>query len=112
MPARNLDLVTLDILTVYGEDSGLYTCKAVSEFGEAQTAATVKCQPTDALRLDVQHEQSWQQIQELENRQPVEILMPEIEIVAPRFVQPLPSGLPEFQVLFLNEFLGQVLRTN
>nr|CAD2187171.1 unnamed protein product [Meloidogyne enterolobii] len=97
MPARNLDLVTLDILTVYGEDSGLYTCKAVSEFGEAQTAATVKCQPTDALRLDVQHEQSWQQIQELENRQPVEILMPEIEIVAPRFVQPLPSGLPEFQ---------------
>lgn len=97
MPARNLDLVTLDIMTVYGEDSGLYTCRAVSDFGEAQTAATVKCQPTDALMLDVQHEQSWQQIQELESRQPEEIVMPEQEIIAPRFVQPLPSGLPEFQ---------------
>ena len=29
MPARNLDLVTLDIATVYGEDSGVYTCKAI-----------------------------------------------------------------------------------
>lgn len=44
MPARNLDYVTLDMLTVYGEDSGVYSCKAVSEFGEAVTSCTVKCQ--------------------------------------------------------------------
>lgn len=54
MPARNLDLVTLDIQTVYGEDSGVYKCTAVSDFGEAQTVASIKCQPTDALMLDVQ----------------------------------------------------------
>jgi hypothetical protein len=98
MPARNLDLVTLDIQTVYGEDSGTYTCRAVSDFGEAQTSASLKCQPTDALMLDVQHEQSWQQIQELEAREHPQVEQPEVEITAPRFVVPLPSGVPESQV--------------
>lgn len=43
MPARNLDYVTLDLLAVYGEDSGLYSCRAISEFGEATTSCTVTC---------------------------------------------------------------------
>lgn len=93
MPARNLDLVTLDILAVYGEDSGLYSCHAVSAFGEATTAATVKCQPTDALLLDTQHEESWQQIQEIENRQPKEPLIAELEKIQPYFVAELPPPL-------------------
>ncbi|KAL3105626.1 hypothetical protein niasHT_021729 [Heterodera trifolii] len=112
MPARNLDLVTLDILTVYGEDSGLYTCRAVSDFGEAQTSATVKCQPTDALLLDTQHEQSWQQIQEMENRELPEFIVPEPEIVAPRFVVPLASGQNEFQEGDPIHLEGQIEPTN
>uniref|UniRef100_A0A914H0K8 Ig-like domain-containing protein n=1 Tax=Globodera rostochiensis TaxID=31243 RepID=A0A914H0K8_GLORO len=112
MPARNLDLVTLDILTVYGEDSGLYSCRAVSDFGEAQTSATVKCQPTDALMLDTQHEQSWQQIQEIENRQPPEFIVPEPEIVAPRFVVPIASGQSEFQEGDPIHLEGQIEPTN
>lgn len=96
MPTRNLDLVTLDILAIYSEDSGLYSCRAVSAFGEAITSATVKCQPTDALLLDTQHEESWQQIQEIENRRPDEPLVEELEKVIPRFVVDLPGNLGNF----------------
>ncbi len=44
MPARNFDYVSLDILTVYPEDSGVYSCRAVSEFGETVTSAHVQCE--------------------------------------------------------------------
>lgn len=44
MPARNFDYVNLDLLAVYGEDSGVYSCRAISEFGEATTSCTIKCQ--------------------------------------------------------------------
>ncbi|KIH53561.1 immunoglobulin I-set domain protein, partial [Ancylostoma duodenale] len=40
MPARNFDYVSLDILGLYPEDSGVYTCKAISQFGEAATSCT------------------------------------------------------------------------
>ncbi|VDO67652.1 unnamed protein product [Heligmosomoides polygyrus] len=75
MPARNFDYVSLDILGLYPEDSGVYTCKAVSDFGEAATSCTVKCTPIKSLMLDPQHEQSW---------------MP------PRFVVPLKGQMGEF----------------
>ncbi|PIO69613.1 immunoglobulin I-set domain protein, partial [Teladorsagia circumcincta] len=74
MPARNFDYVSLDILGLYPEDSGVYTCKAVSDFGEAATSCTVKCTPIKALMLDPQHEQSW---------------MP------PKFVVPLPGKVDD-----------------
>lgn len=51
MPARNLDYVSLDLLAVYGEDSGMYSCRAVSEFGEATTSCTVKCHRESFLAL-------------------------------------------------------------
>jgi len=92
LPARNIDLVTLDIATVYGEDSGTYQCQAISAFGEATTTAEVKVQPTDSLLLDTQHEQSWQQIQDYENRPIAEAVVPELEIGPPRFVVNLTSG--------------------
>ncbi|MCP9264543.1 hypothetical protein DINM_022655 [Dirofilaria immitis] len=72
MPARNLDYVTLDLLAVYGEDSGIYSCRAISEFGEATTSCTVTCEPTESLLLDTQHQESWNQIQDIENRRPQE----------------------------------------
>ncbi|TKR69858.1 hypothetical protein L596_021954 [Steinernema carpocapsae] len=97
MPARNFDIVNLDLMAVYAEDSGVYTCRAVSEFGEAQTSCTVKCAPTDILLLDTQHQQSWNQIQEIENRKPLEPIVSEPEKMPPKFVIPLPQGVGEFQ---------------
>ncbi|KAK0408252.1 hypothetical protein QR680_003855 [Steinernema hermaphroditum] len=97
MPARNFDIVNLDLMAVYAEDSGVYNCKAVSAFGEAQTSCTVKCAPTDILLLDTQHQESWDQIQEIESRKPPEPIITEPEKIPPKFVVPLPSGLGEFQ---------------
>lgn len=96
MPSRNLDLIQLDILAVYGEDSGLYSCHAISAFGEATTSAIIKCQPTNSLVIDTQHEHSWQKIQELENRQLDELLIEEDEKIQPYFVVKLPSNLGDF----------------
>lgn len=42
-PAFEFDYVALDILSVYAEDSGVYTCKATSSLGQAVTSCTVKC---------------------------------------------------------------------
>uniref|UniRef100_A0A1I7XKV9 Titin n=1 Tax=Heterorhabditis bacteriophora TaxID=37862 RepID=A0A1I7XKV9_HETBA len=95
MPARNFDYVNLDILALYGEDSGVYTCKAVSAFGEAATSCTIKCAATGSLLLDTQHEASWNRVQEIENRQPVEKIYEEPEKVAPRFVIPLNGNMGE-----------------
>ncbi|EJW75742.1 hypothetical protein WUBG_13348, partial [Wuchereria bancrofti] len=96
MPARNLDYVTLDLLAVYGEDSGMYSCRAVSEFGEATTSCTVTCQPTESLLLDTQHQESWNQIQDIENRRPQEPIYLEPEKMKPRFVVALPAQIGEF----------------
>ena len=90
----------------------MYTCRALSEFGEAATSASLKCQATDALLLDTQHEQSWIQIQEIESRCPPEPIVPELELVAPRFTIPLPSGLPEFQEGDAIHLEGQFEPTN
>ncbi|KIH44190.1 hypothetical protein ANCDUO_25792, partial [Ancylostoma duodenale] len=68
MPARNFDYVSLDILGLYPEDSGVYTCK---------------------------HEASWNRVQEIENRKPPERIYEEPEKMAPRFVVPLPGALGE-----------------
>ncbi|KAI6199682.1 hypothetical protein M3Y96_00652800 [Aphelenchoides besseyi] len=85
--SRNVDLNRLDIIFVVPEDAGVYSCVAKSDFGEAVTSANVKVQGTDALRLDTQHEASWQRVQELENRQPKELIIPEPEPIPPRFVR-------------------------
>lgn len=39
----DLGYVSLDILYVYGEDSGEYVCRAVNDFGEDFTKATISC---------------------------------------------------------------------
>ncbi|VDK72603.1 unnamed protein product [Litomosoides sigmodontis] len=96
MPARNLDYVTLDLLAVYGEDSGMYSCRAISEFGEATTSCIVTCQPTESLVLDTQNQESWSQIQDLESRRPQEPIYFEPEKIAPRFVIALPTQFGEF----------------
>ena len=43
-PAYDFDYVALDLLTIYPEDSGIYTCNARNAYGEAQTSATIRVQ--------------------------------------------------------------------
>ncbi|MFH4979231.1 hypothetical protein AB6A40_005940, partial [Gnathostoma spinigerum] len=112
MPARNFDYVNLDILAVYPEDSGVYSCRAVSEFGEAVTSCTVKCAATESLLMDTQHEESWKQVQDIENRRPEEPIYVEPEKVAPRFVNPLPPSLGDFNEGSPVHFECQVEPTN
>ncbi|KJH46031.1 immunoglobulin I-set domain protein [Dictyocaulus viviparus] len=95
MPSRNFDYVSLDILGLYPEDSGVYTCQAVSDFGEAATSCTVKCAPTKSLLLDPQHEESWTRVQEIENRRPPERVYEEPEKLPPRFIVPLQGDMGE-----------------
>lgn len=51
MPRRDVDLCTLDILAIYGEDNGEYACHARSDFGETQTACNVGFDMFDRLQL-------------------------------------------------------------
>ncbi|OZC07058.1 hypothetical protein X798_05950 [Onchocerca flexuosa] len=112
MPARNLDFVTLDLLAVYGEDSGMYSCRAISEFGEATTSCVVTCEPTKSLLLDTQHQESWNQIQDMENRRPQEPIYFEPEKIPPRFVVPLPEQIGEFNEGEPIHLEGQIEPTN
>ena len=41
-PAYDFDYVALDLLSVYPEDSGVYTCHARNAYGEAVSSATIK----------------------------------------------------------------------
>ena len=41
-PQYDFDYVALDLLSVYPEDSGTYTCTARNALGEASTVCTVK----------------------------------------------------------------------
>ena len=41
-PAFDFDYVALDLLAVYAEDSGVYTCHARNAYGEAVSSATIK----------------------------------------------------------------------
>lgn len=41
-PAYDFDYVALDLLSVYPEDSGVYTCQARNTLGEAVTSCSVK----------------------------------------------------------------------
>ncbi|VDN06754.1 unnamed protein product [Thelazia callipaeda] len=112
MPAHNLDYVTLDLLAVYGEDSGIYSCRAVSEFGDATTSCVIKCQPSKSLLLDTHHQESWNQIQDIENRRPQEPIFVEPEKISPHFVVPLPSHLGEFHEGEPIHIEGQIEPTN
>ena len=95
LPARNFDLVTLDILSTNAEDSGDYVCQAVSDFGQAQTQCKLNVDPSKKLLLDTMHEASWNRVQEIESRKPMEVEDVEAEKVPPKFTVPLTQGIGE-----------------
>ncbi len=49
--------VSLDITHVYAEDSGVYTCRATNNKGQAVSTGTLRCVSTASIYLDSQHPQ-------------------------------------------------------
>uniref|UniRef100_A0A915K311 Ig-like domain-containing protein n=1 Tax=Romanomermis culicivorax TaxID=13658 RepID=A0A915K311_ROMCU len=82
-------LVSLDITTVYPEDSGIYTCYAKNSLGEAYSQSKISCSGKEAIITQTDHPQSLKEIKRLEAPKPTQ--PEEIESVkqAPVFSQPL-----------------------
>lgn len=81
--------VALEFLHLLSEDSGTYTCYVINEVGEASSSISFECISKRNIYLDSQHEQSWVKIQEIENRQPVKELSPELIFSPPTFTTQL-----------------------
>lgn len=76
---------TLAIGYTFPEDEGVYQMCVSNAKGEAITSATLKCHPKEAILGDVQHEESWRRIQEIEAPKDVK-----------EEVEPGPKGPPKF----------------
>lgn len=60
--------VALDILYVYGEDTGTFMCKAQNLLGEAMNTCNIRCVNRKSIILDTQHPDGLEKIQKLESR--------------------------------------------
>lgn len=81
--------VALNILSIYPEDSGTYTCVARNESGEASTQCTIICAGKQSINLDTRHPDSWQKIQQLEAPREEAAEAPAAPKQAPTFVNTL-----------------------
>jgi hypothetical protein len=66
-PQYDFDFVALDLLSIYPEDSGIYTCHARNAYGEAQTSATIKVQGSGQIVSETRSEMN--KFQSLEVKQ-------------------------------------------
>ncbi|KAK0090259.1 hypothetical protein PV325_001954 [Microctonus aethiopoides] len=87
-PSYEFDYVALDILGVYPEDSGVYTCQARNQLGEAVTSCSVRVHAKKDLLLESQHPEGLERIQYLEDasRYKRNELVDEVVNVKPKFV--------------------------
>lgn len=87
-PAYDFDYVALDLLSVYPEDSGVYTCQARNQLGEAVTSCSVKVIAKKDLLFETQHPAGLEKIQYLEDssRYKRTEFVDEQVTVKPRFV--------------------------
>ncbi|XP_063986913.1 titin isoform X6 [Diachasmimorpha longicaudata] len=87
-PAYEFDYVALDILGVYPEDSGVYTCQARNQLGEAVTSCSVRVHAKQKLLLDSQHPEGLERIQYLEDasRYKKRDIIDECVNVKPKFI--------------------------
>lgn len=87
-PSYEFDYVALDILGVYPEDSGVYTCQARNQLGEAVTSGSVRVHAKKDLILESQHPEGLERIQYLEDasRYKRKELIDEVVNVKPKFV--------------------------
>lgn len=82
--------VALDILHVYGEDSGTYMCKATNLLGEAMNTCNIRVVNRKSIILDTQHPDGLEKIQKLESRgAPMRNEVAEVPITPPRFTTTL-----------------------
>lgn len=87
-PAYEFDYVALDLLGVYPVDSGVYTCQARNQLGEAVTSCAVKVIAKKDLVLESQHPSGMEKIQYLEDssRYKRTEYMDEVITVKPKFI--------------------------
>ncbi|XP_031367951.1 titin isoform X4 [Apis dorsata] len=87
-PSYEFDYVALDILGVYPEDSGVYTCQARNQLGEAVTSCSVRVHAKKDLLLESQHPEGLERIQYLEDasRYKRQEMVDEVVTVKPRFI--------------------------
>ncbi|KAI5701651.1 hypothetical protein M8J75_011738 [Diaphorina citri] len=87
-PAHDFDYVALDLLSVYPEDSGVYTCLARNQLGEAVTSSSVKIMAKRDLILESQHPGGLEKLQYLEDssRYKKSETIDEIVNIKPRFL--------------------------
>ncbi|VDP08349.1 unnamed protein product [Soboliphyme baturini] len=78
-------LVTMDILYTFPQDSGVYTCKAISTQGEASSSGTIKCQAKETILRAPFNVSSVKKIAELEAPKPGAAEVPESPPVQPTF---------------------------
>merc|ERR1719232_565996 len=67
-PAYDFDYVALDVLTVYPEDSGVYTCHARNAYGEAVSSATIKVIDQHMIAMNSVNYNSMSQLEAVEQR--------------------------------------------
>lgn len=100
--------VALDILYVYGEDTGTYMCKATNKLGEAVSTCEIKVVSRRSIIFDSQHPDGLEKIQKLEAQvRPSRIEVEDTPVSPPRFISELhgPAQLAEGQTA---HFEGQV----
>lgn len=100
--------VALDILYVYGEDTGTYMCRAVNKLGEAVSTCEIKVVSRRSIILDSQHPDGLEKIQKLEAQcRPSRIEVDEQPVSPPRFVTEM-HGSTELSEGLTAHFEGKV----
>lgn len=87
-PAHEFDYVALDLLGVYATDSGVYTCQARNQLGEAVTSCSVRVIAQKDLLFETQNQSGLEKIQYLEDssRYKRSELIDEQAVIKPRFL--------------------------
>lgn len=89
--------IALDILYVYPEDSGNYTCRVYNSLGIAETSCTLSCSGKRHIYTDPYHPESWKKIKQMEEYRPAVPAEQEIPKMKPIFIVPLKSEVIELK---------------
>ncbi|XP_045531935.1 titin isoform X5 [Pieris brassicae] len=109
--AFDFGFAALDILTVYGEDSGEYTCKVINNLGQATSSINLNVQSKESIIRDTQHESALEKIQYLEDDSRYKKVVHDESFIAekPQFGKPIKNAeAPEGQPIHLEATLTPV----